>query len=207
MPLTAEGFQRETGVSRETMDRLERYAAALERWNPRINLVGKESLTTLWQRHMLDSAQLLPLLPEGTRTILDVGSGAGFPGLVLACMGVPDTHLVESDKRKAVFLAEAARMAAPALRDSVKIHGVRIEALAPFPVEAVVARAVAPVRQLLGMVAPFLGPGAQCLFLKGKQADAELTDAAKDWTMTVETVPSRSDPSGTILRLSDVRRR
>jgi len=207
MPFTAEDFQRETGVSRETMARLERYAATLERWNPKINLVARDSLAMLWRRHMLDSAQLYPLLTERVRTILDVGSGAGFPGLVLACLGVPKTHLIESDKRKAVFLAEAARLTAPELKDSVTIHAARIEAMAPFPVDAVVARAVAPVRQLLGMVEPFLGPGAQCLFLKGKQADAELTDAAKDWTMTVETVPSRSDPSGTILRLSDVCRR
>lgn len=206
-PLTPAGFQHETGVSRETLARLERYAAHLERWAQKINLVGKDSLPDLWRRHMLDSAQLYPLLPPAAQSILDVGSGAGFPGLVLALMGVPETHLVEADRRKAVFLAEAVRLAAPELKDSVKVLPVRIEQVAPFPVAAVVARAVAPVDQLLEMVEPFLGPESPCLFLKGRRADAELTEAAKGWTMTAERLPSRSDPSGTILRLTHVRRR
>ena len=103
-PLTAEDFRRLTGVSRETLARLERHAALLTKWQKRINLVGRESLRDLWRRHMLDSAQLVPLLPERTRSVADIGSGAGFPGLVLAIMGVPEVHLIEADARKCAFL-------------------------------------------------------------------------------------------------------
>lgn len=206
-PLTPEAFQRETGVSRETLARLERFAAHLQHWAPRINLVGTDSLADLWRRHMLDSAQLHSLLPPDARSVLDIGSGAGFPGLVLALMGVPKTHLVEADQRKAVFLAEAARLAAPERLGAIKIHASRVEKLAPFPVAVVTARAIAPIDQLLELAQPFLGSDGICLFLKGRLADAELTAAAKAWTMTVERVPSRSDPRGIILRLSHVRRR
>ena len=159
-PLTAEAFRAAANVSRETLERLERYAALLEKWNRAINLVARGSLVDLWRRHMLDSAQLWPLLPvarERPRRILDLGSGAGFPGLVLAIMGVPEgsveVHLVESDEKKATFLREAARIAeAP-----VTLHVQRIESLAPFPVDAVTARACAPLPRLLDYAAPFLG--------------------------------------------------
>ncbi len=103
-PLTAPDFQRLTAVSSDIMARLETYAALLEKWQPRINLVGPATLRDRWRRHFLDSAQLLPLLPEATERLVDLGSGAGFPGLALAILGVPDVHLIESDQRKVAFL-------------------------------------------------------------------------------------------------------
>jgi 16S rRNA (guanine527-N7)-methyltransferase len=209
-PLSAEAFRAATNVSRETLGRLERYAALLEKWNRAINLVARGSLVDLWRRHMLDSAQLWPLLPTvrgRPRRILDLGSGAGFPGLVLAIMGVPErgaeVHLVESDEKKAAFLREAARIAeAPVI-----LHVQRIESLAPFPVDAVTARACAPLPRLLDYAAPFLGnyrPGAAAplgLFLKGRDIDRELTKVPEKWKMGVDLISSRTDPAARIVRI------
>lgn len=201
-PLTPEEFQRDTGVSRETLDRLQAYADLLVKWQNSINLVGRSTLGDLWRRHLLDSAQLFPLLPAGMRTLVDFGSGAGFPALVLAIMGVPDVHMVESDVRKGAFLREVARVTGT----PVTVHSRRIEAMEPFAADVVSARALAPVAQLLDFAAPFLGPQTQCLFLKGQNVEAELTDANKMWNMTVERHSSRTETAATILRLSEVRR-
>lgn len=209
-PMTAEEFRAAANVSRETMERLERYAALLEKWNRAINLVARGSLTHLWRRHMLDSAQLWPLLPPSQgrpRRILDLGSGAGFPGLVLAILGTAEggveLHLVEADKKKAAFLREAARIAeAP-----VTLHVQRIESLAPFPVDAVTARACAPLPRLLDYAAPFLrlhqpgAPPAVGLFLKGRDVDRELTEARKKWKIEAKLLPSRTDPAAKILQI------
>ena len=135
--LTPDGFAALTGVSRETLARLEAYAELLKRWSGRINLVSRNTLGDLWRRHFLDSAQLLPFIPDKARSLVDLGSGAGFPGLVLAILGVQGVALIESDKRKCVFLREAARIAtAPA-----KIVDSRIETVKPHPVDVVTARA------------------------------------------------------------------
>jgi 16S rRNA (guanine527-N7)-methyltransferase len=187
-------------VSRETEERLRAFADLLVRWQTRINLVGPATLKDLWRRHILDSAQLFPLLPSGP--VLDLGSGAGFPGLVLAILGAAPVHLVESDQRKCAFLREAARITGT----EAVIHACRAEALAPFPVAAITARALAPLPRLLVLAAPFLKPGTRCLFLKGRGSEHELTEAAKDWMMTVERIPSRSDPRGFIVSLSEVHR-
>jgi len=209
-PLSAEAFRAAANVSRETLERLERYAALLEKWNRAINLVARGSLVDLWRRHMLDSAQLWPLLPVvrgRPRRILDLGSGAGFPGLVLAIMGVPErgteVHLVESDEKKAAFLREAARIGeAP-----VTLHVQRSESLAPFPVDAVTARACAPLPRLLEYAVPFLGnyrPGAAAplgLFLKGRDIDRELTKVPKKWKMRVDLISSRTEPAARIVRI------
>jgi 16S rRNA (guanine527-N7)-methyltransferase len=156
---------------------------------------------------MLDSAQVVPLLPPTVRTLLDIGSGAGFPGLVLALMGVSEVHLVEADARKSAFLSEALRQSAPELVGQVHVHSCRVEALDAFPVDVVTARACAPLPRLLELSEPFLRPDSICLFLKGEQAEAELTAAAKGWNMDIERIPSRSDPKGAVLRLAHVRRR
>ena len=203
-PLAAEDFRRLTGVSRETLARLERHAALLTKWQKRINLVGRESLRDLWRRHMLDSAQLVPLLPERTRSVADIGSGAGFPGLVLAIMGVPEVHLIEADARKCAFLGEAVRVTETAA--SIRIHRGRVEDLDPWPVDVVVARAVAPLTRLLDYAEPFLRGGTVCLFPKGAGVEEELTRSRETWTMTVERFPSASDPLGTILRLGNITR-
>ena len=224
-PLSAAAFRAAIDVSRETLDRLERYAALLEKWNRAINLVARGSLADLWRRHMLDSAQLWPLLPppqgqapqgqapqgrapQGRpRRILDLGSGAGFPGLVLAIMAAADSdvevHLVEADRKKAAFLREAARVA----EASVTLHVQRIESLAPFPVDAVTARACAPLPRLLAYAAPFLRkyrpgvPPPVGLFLKGREVDRELTEAREKWKIEAELLPSRTDATARILRI------
>lgn len=201
-PLTPEAFRQLTGVSRETLDRLEVYAATLRKWQRRINLVGRDSLGDLWRRHFLDSAQLLPLIPPAARTLVDLGSGAGFPGLVLAALGVPGVHLVESDARKCAFLREVARL----VEVEVRIHNRRIEDVAPMTADVVTARALAPLDELLDLAEPFIAPHSICVFLKGRGADEELTRARETWNMTVMRHPSASDPSGTILRLEHLHR-
>lgn len=181
---------------------LEAYAALLGRWNERINLVSPRDLPRLWERHIDDAAQLLPLIPPGARRIADLGSGAGLPGLILAVLSGLDTHLVERDQRKAAFLREAARVtAAPAT-----VHAADAATLAPLGADLVTARALAPLPALLPLALRHLAPGGTCLFPKGATASAELTAAAEGWTMLVERFPSRTDPSATILRLTEVAR-
>lgn len=191
-------FQQRFGVSRETLEKLEAYAAHLRKWNPAINLVSKTTLDDLWTRHLADSAQVFSLVPADARVLVDLGSGAGFPGLVLAILGVPEVHLVESDVRKAAFLREVARVTgAPAT-----VHPVRIEVADVPPADVVSARALAELDLLLPWAHGLLKPGGVCLFPKGRTADDELTAVANSWNMGVERFPSQTDPAGTILRIS-----
>jgi 16S rRNA (guanine527-N7)-methyltransferase len=190
------------GVSRETRERLNTYADLLRKWQRSINLVGPRTIDDLWNRHFTDSAQLLPLIPPSARVLVDFGSGAGFPGLVLAILGVSQVHLIESDQRKATFLREVAR----ATGTPVTIHAKRIEQVAPFPADVVSARALAPLGDLLGFAAPFLHPDSLCLFPKGQMAEDELTAASRTWNINVDRIQSVTDPSATILRLSQVSR-
>lgn len=196
--MNIDDFQKVTGVSRETRDQLSRYAELLLRWNHAINLVANGSLKDLWKRHFLDSAQLLSLIPtESTGDLVDFGSGAGFPGLVLAIMGAGQVHLIERDGRKCAFLREVAHKTdAP-----VTIHNTDIAKLQPWPVKAVTARAFAPLSNLLPLAAPFIEQGALGLFLKGKTLDDELTQSSKEWRILADRVPSASDPAGCILRV------
>jgi len=188
------------GVSRETIERLEIYAALLTRWQARINLVGPDTLPDLWTRHMLDSAQLWPLIPPEARRLADLGSGAGFPGLVLAILGAPDVHLVESDARKCAFLRETARQTGT----TVTILNHRIEQVAPLSADVITARALAPLSRLLDWAAPHLAPGGQCLFLKGRGAEDELTATAKEWKIGHRRIGSLTDPEGVVLQLREV---
>jgi 16S rRNA (guanine527-N7)-methyltransferase len=202
-PLSPDGFAAATGVSRETLARLEAYAGLLRQWSPRINLVAASTLGDIWRRHFLDSAQLVPLLPPGAASLIDLGSGAGFPGLVLAILGVPGVQLVEADARKCAFLREAARLTDTA----VQIDPARIESLPAHPVAVVTARGCAPLDRLLSLAQRFIGPGTVCLFAKGEQAGQELAAAQPAWTMDVTCHDSRTDPRGVILRLQQVQRR
>jgi 16S rRNA (guanine527-N7)-methyltransferase len=199
-PFGSSDFAEQTGVSRETLARLEAYADLLKRWSDHINLVGRDTLGDLWRRHFLDSAQLLPYIPRGAQSLVDLGSGAGFPGLVLAIAGMPGVELIEADARKCAFLREAARIAAA----PVTIRHARIAALPPRPVDVVTARACAPLDRLLELAAPFIAPHTLCLFHKGERAAAELTAARRAWTMTAAQHPSRADPRGVILCLQHV---
>jgi len=199
-PLGPGDFAALTGVSRETLARLQAYADLLAAWSARINLVGRATLDDPWRRHFLDSAQLLPLIPKDAKSLVDLGSGAGFPGLVLAVLGVAGVELIEADSRKAAFLREAARIADAA----VVVRGCRIEAVAPHAVDVLTARACAPLDRLLTLGERFIGPRTTCLFLKGRRAEEELTAAGKAWTMTVSRYPSRADPGGIVLSLQQV---
>ena len=199
-PLSAQGFAEIYPVSRETLARLEAYAELLTRWSARINLVGRDTVADLWRRHFLDSAQLRPFVPDGAQSLIDLGSGAGFPGLVLAILGVAGVELVEADTRKAAFLREAARVA----EASVTIRPCRINAVPGHSVDIVTARALAPLDRLLDLAQPFLGPETVCLFPKGARAGEELTLARKRWTMIVVLHNSIADPRGVVLRLHRV---
>jgi 16S rRNA (guanine527-N7)-methyltransferase len=192
-----------TGVSRETRERLEAFAALLRAWNHRVNLVARGDLDSLWPRHIADSLQLAPWIDGRLRDAADIGSGGGFPGLVLAIASGCHFHLIESDHRKAAFLREAARVTGA----SVTVHAVRAETLGGLAVPLVTARAVAPLTELLRLAVPLLEPGqdSTCLFLKGRSAEAELTQARARWQMRVEMTVSRTDANGRVLRIDGIR--
>jgi 16S rRNA (guanine527-N7)-methyltransferase len=201
-PLSREACADQLGVSRETHERLAAHLDLLRRWQPAINLVGPATLADPWRRHVLDSAQLLERLPGSASGVVDLGSGAGFPGMVLALLGVPGVHLIESDRRKAQFLREVARVTGAA----VTIHTARIEKLQGWPAGVVTARALAPLPRLLELAERFLVADTVCLFLKGRSVEHELTAARSSWHMEVDKLPSLSQPAGVVLRLRGVRR-
>jgi len=183
--------------------RLAAYRDLLLRWNATINLVSAKTAEDLERRHIADSLQIVPLVPaEGA--IADLGSGGGLPGIVIAA-ALPDreVHLVESDRRKAAFLIEAAgTLKLP----RVKIHAQRIEQATLPPIAALTARALAPLDILLGFADRFLAPGGVAILPKGRTAEQELTSASARWHFTTERFESRTDPEATILRLSEIRR-
>lgn len=194
--VTPEEFRQATGVSDAACDRLRQYLALLEKWQARINLVGPSTLADPWRRHLLDAAQLLPLLPDGPGPVVDMGAGAGIPGLILAACGVADVHLIESIGRKCTFLREAARL----IGCPVTVHAARLDAVTlDRPARVVTARALTAMDGLLTYAARFQGPATQCLFLKGQDVVIELTEAAKSWNMQYRLVDSLSDPSGHIV--------
>lgn len=189
-------------VSRETLLRLELFADLLLTWNARINLISRADAPHLWQRHITDALQLAPLIPPGCPRAIDLGSGAGFPGLVLAIATGMRFDLIESDQRKASFLREAGRLtAAP-----VQVHACRIELAKCPPAPLITARALAPLSSLLGFAVPLLADGGVCLFPKGENAETEVDAALAAWTMRVERHISSTDRSGVILRISEVAR-
>lgn len=197
--MTAAEFGNLTGVSRETLQRLGSYLALLAQWQNSMNLVGRSTLADPWRRHVWDSAQLHPLIARGS-TVADLGSGAGFPGLVLAILGGLTVRLVEADQRKAVFLREAARQTAT----QVDILVGRAEALPPILSDVVTARALAPVADVLALGRRWLKPGGVCLLLKGRTAEDEIADARRVWRFDVERMASNSEAGASILRLGGI---
>ena len=202
-PLGVHEFQHNTGASATDIERLSAYLTVLRHWQRRINLVGGSTLVDPWRRHLLDSAQLAPLLPSGRPRLIDLGSGAGFPGLVLAILTPARVRLVESDARKCAFLFEAARVTGAA----VDIANARIESLPPAAHDIVSARALAPLRKLLDYASKLLAPNGWCLFLEGRSWRDELTRAAETWKMQATPISSRSDPTGVVLKIDDLSRR
>ena len=204
--LSPRDFATTLNVSRETLARLETYAHLLERWQARINLVSGRSLGDLWRRHFLDSAQALPIMPADAAPgpVYDVGSGAGFPGLVLSILGISDVRLIESDARKCVFLREAVRLTGA---DADVIHG-RLPEIARdggLPSGGVIlARGLAPLPKLLDIVFPVISPATCCIFLKGAGADAEISDARSRWRFDLDKIQSCTSPDGVLLKLTGI---
>ena len=205
-------FAREFGVSRETAEKFESYVALLKQWQKAVQLVAPSTLGSIWSRHVRDSAQLAALAPTGTRSWVDLGSGAGFPGLVVAILARDPTSrtadlrmtLIESDTRKAAFLREVARQTGC----PVDILGARIEMSSTRDkvgaVEVVSARALAPLTELLSLALPFWQPGTLGLFLKGRDTENEVEAARLSWSFELELKPSLTDPDGRVVCVRDL---
>jgi 16S rRNA (guanine527-N7)-methyltransferase len=191
------------GVSRETFARLKAYVGLLEDWNARHNLVSKASLAEVWQRHVGDSVQLARFIPAEARSLADLGSGAGFPGLVLAELlrGRVQVTLFEATAKKCQFL----EIVRDRLGLDAIIRNARMEEVPPQRFDVVTARACAPLDKLLGYAQSFVGSGSICLFLKGQNVGSELTQARNSWKMQVLQHPSLTDPSGVVLEVRELR--
>ncbi|MFO1112827.1 MAG: 16S rRNA (guanine(527)-N(7))-methyltransferase RsmG [Rhodospirillales bacterium] len=196
-------FATATGATPAHLDRLAAYLDLLRRWQRTINLVSSASLDDAWRRHVLDSAQLVPLIPPMARRLVDLGSGAGFPGLVIAILSDIAVTLVEADARKGAFLIEAGRITGT----RVAVRTGRIESIAPEPFDVVTARALAPLPKLLEYAVKWLAPNGICLFPKGRAVAAELTAADETWKMKRASLPSRSDADAVILKIDEISRR
>ena len=210
-PLSPNEFQSVTDVSRETMARLTTYVVTLTKWQRAINLVSRRSLDDVWRRHIMDSVQLLSHAPHApsldAQVWFDLGSGAGLPGLILAILGVGQVHLVESDSRKCAFLAEAARLT----KTRVTLHNCRIEdiwlkAIQPERVDVITARALAEIDSLIDLASPIATQDTVCLFLKGQDVENELTNSSKIGTLSVDKLPSTTNPDSVILQLGGLGR-
>lgn len=195
-------------VSRETLDRLEAFVLLLEKWNPKINLVSKSTLPDVWQRHVLDSAQLHPFIGKKVCTLVDIGSGGGFPGLVLAAL-LNETHpglsvsMIESDRRKCAFL----RTALAEMGVSAEVYPERVEALPPRNADLLTSRALAPLTKLLGFAERHLSQDGQALFLKGANAEAEVNEALASWRFDLQKKPSETSVDAVVLEISNLRSR
>jgi 16S rRNA (guanine527-N7)-methyltransferase len=198
-----------TPVSRETEVRLDRYVALLLEWQAKTNLVAPSTLPNLWTRHISDSLQLLGLAPSA-KTWVDLGSGGGFPGVVLACAmaETPEArvHLVERIAKKAAFLREAIRVTASPGTVHLADIGDTVDRI-PGPIDCVTARALAPLHQLIGFAEPWVKKGAKALFLKGQDVEAELTEATKYWNIEPQLHSSRTGGQGWIVELGSIERR
>jgi 16S rRNA (guanine527-N7)-methyltransferase len=192
-------------VSRETREKFNRYEELLLKWQKTVNLVSDTTLEDLAMRHFLDSAQLIKFIPDRQIKLVDLGSGAGFPGLILAMMGIADVHLIESDVRKATFLREVSRET----NTKVTVHDDRAEDTIIADLDMITARALAPLTDLLVMAAKLSSPDKKvtCLFMKGEKTNEELEKAKKRWNFTVEISQSITDSSGKILKISNLDRK
>ena len=200
--LTASEVGERLDVSRETLQRLKRYVELLLKWQRAINLIGPNTAQDIWCRHILDSGQLMAHLPTTSGPVVDIGSGAGLPGMVLAIMGVPDVHLIDSDSRKCVFLHEASRVTGAA----VQIHNSRVETMEIAPAAIVTARAVAPLKRLIELTQSVSKQNTVFFFFKGKDVKNELTEIKRNWNMSLDVIPSYSSTEGVILRMESLTR-
>lgn len=194
-------------VSRETLDRLFSFCDLVEKWNPAINLISKSGIAEIWNRHIIDSAQLFQQMPDRAREWCDLGSGGGFPGIVLAILAKqlqPNAQviLVESDRRKSVFLAQASRL----LDIDVRVKTQRIEELEPQNADVLSARALAPLSDLCGYAYRHLKPDGVAIFPKGAAAQLEIEQAQKLWRFDYSLTQSYTDPTAHILSVRGIRR-
>ncbi len=192
-----EAFTKHIDVSRETFARLEIYVTHLLKWQQRINLISPTTIHEVWHRHILDSAQFAFRLDRKSDRIMDLGSGAGLPGLILSILGFQQVHLVESDQRKAVFLQEAVRLTSC----NAIIHDTRIESITLKNIDIITARACAPLGQLLAWCYPLIGENTICLFAKGKNCAKEIDDARVGWSFDCTQHISITDPESVLLQL------
>ncbi|PHS28103.1 MAG: 16S rRNA (guanine(527)-N(7))-methyltransferase RsmG [Robiginitomaculum sp.] len=199
-------FQDHLNVSRETLDRFSIWQALLEKWSRRINLVAPGTLDDFWVRHALDSAQLAALVPKNAQKGVDLGSGAGFPGIALALMRREENPihmvLVESNAKKAAFL----RVCIEETGAPAEVVCARSESLPPMAYDVITARALAPLSKLLHLSAPFVGEKTLRIFQKGADVERELTQARKDWVMDYESVPSLTESGAVILKIRKAKR-
>lgn len=193
-------FARDTGVSRETLERLLVFDGLLVKWQKAINLIGPKTVEDRWKRHYLDSAQLSDVAQGAVWT--DLGSGAGFPGLILAILGAGEVRLHESDLRKAIFLREAIRVTGA----NASVMEGRIQTAPPVRVDVITARALAPLHEIFALGSRFADDTTIFALLKGQDVDEELTEATKYWSMDIGKVPSRADPKGVVLRVARLHR-
>lgn len=199
-----EDFYKKTNVPRETMDKIHIYASLLEKWQKKINLVSSATLPDMWRRHFYDSFQLKDLFEgsnSGNLKILDIGSGAGFPGLLLSMFDIGEFHMVESNNKKCAFMGQVIRQTGC----RAIVHNERVENMASFPVDYVISRACASLDKLLGLGRNFMGTDTVCLFLKGQIADQEILDAKTNWDLNVKKFTSVSEESGMILKVSHIK--
>lgn len=210
-PQDEDGFGRDdvvrlTGVSRETIGRVEAFLEVLDEWRERYNVIGPNEGRHIWRRHILDSMQLVRLMGDDVRSLADLGTGGGFPGVILAC-ALADRDvaviLVEKSVRKGQFLEDAVRR----LGLNAMVSNQRIEDAPEGPVDVVTARALAPVARLLPMLDLWLKPSGRALLLKGRSADEEIVHARETWAFDVERRSSLSGPDGQVLILSNLSKR
>jgi len=201
--MNAEQFADRAPIHPGSLADYQTWETLLRKWNARINLVAPKSLPEFWERHALDSAQLLPMIPQKARTIVDFGSGAGFPGLAVAIQAKhadldQTVHLIESAGKKASFLKSVSR------ETSLKtvIHSARIESLPTLNADIVTARAFAPLHRLFPLAWQHLGKGGQLVLLKGEAVDDELTEVSKNWIFTSQRTASLSNDGGCVLQIS-----
>ena len=198
---------RGSNVSRETLADYQAWHRLLLKWNRKINLVSPSALGDFWRRHAMDSWQIWPHIPKTASKLIDLGSGAGFPGLAMAIgcksRGQGSVTLVESAGKKTTFLKTVIRE----LNLPANAISERAENIEPESYDVITARAFAPLPRLLAYAQPFWGEGTIGLFLKGEAAEQELTESSKEWRYNVESIPSRSDVTGCLLKITELRRR
>lgn len=193
-------------VSRETWSKMLVYEQQLQKWQRAMNLVSKNTLSHVWVRHFIDSAQLLSYIPDGARKIVDMGSGGGFPAMVLAMTGQFEVHFIESDRKKIEFLRNVSRETkTPVHLHCCRLESFKTESLKSITADLVTSRALAPLDKLLGFAQPFAHQETQCLFLKGATHTQEIACTKRKWDVKFSVYPSITDSNGAIIQVENIK--